>query len=233
MKIITLSLVAALAVNTAFAGGDIAPVEPAMAVETPMAEVSALEISANVAATSNYVWRGMTQTNNSPAVQGGFDLGYNGFYAGVWGSNVSWIDDAANSLEADFYAGYAGEVAGIGYDIGYILYAYPNASDANNFEEAYVGLSKDFGGFGVNAKYSFGIDTAPDDLEIGASVALPADIGLSASYGDYDTVGTRYSVALAKTFGKFEISLGYYDFTADSGSAADEDNIVAAISTSF
>lgn len=231
MKITKFSLIATLAITTAFAGGDIAPVEPS--IQTPIVEESsALEISANLAVTSNYVWRGMTQTANSPAVQGGFDLGYNGFYLGTWGSNVEF-GDTNNNLEADFYAGYASEIAGIGYDIGIIQYAYANDSDALNFEEVYVGLSKDFGTFGVNGKYSFGLDNAPDDYEVGATVALPSDFGLAASYGDYDTYGTRYSVALTKTLGKFEVSIGYYDFSADAGSASDEDNIVASLSTSF
>ena len=228
MKFTTLSLVAALAVSTAFAGGDIAPVEPAI-VEVPAAE-SALEISANMAVTSNYVWRGMTQTSNSPAIQGGIDLGYKGFYLGTWGSNVEF-GDTENSLEADFYAGYAGEAMGIGYDVGIIQYSYPHNSDALNFEEAYVGLSKDFDGFGINGKYSFGLDDAPDDYEVGASVGLPMDFGLEAAYGDYDTVGERYSVALTKTVGKFDLSVGYYDFTGET--LPDEDNIVASISTSF
>jgi len=234
MKFTKLSLVAALAVSTAFAGGDITPIEPA--VEAPVVAESALEISANLAITSNYVWRGMTQTSNSPAVQGGIDLGYKGFYLGTWGSNVEF-GDTANNLEADFYAGYASELAGIGYDLGYIYYAYPNESDAFNFDEAYIGLSKDFGDFGVNGKYSFGLDSendTPDYWEVGATAKLPMDLGLSATYGDFDDVGTNYIVSLAKEFGKFEVSLAYTDFSADSISGLDdEDHIVATISTSF
>ena len=207
MKLTKLSLVAALAVSTAFAGGDIAPVEPV--VEAPVVEESALEISANLAITSNYVWRGMTQTANSPAVQGGIDLGYKGFYLGTWGSNVEF-GDTANNLEADFYGGYAGEIGGFGYDIGYIYYAYPNESDAFNFDEAYVGLSYDFGVAAVNGKYSFAIDSNADTddyWEVGASANLPMDITLAGAYGDWDAdIGSNWIVSLAKTFGKFEPS---------------------------
>ena len=231
MKLTTLSLAAALAVNTAFAGGDfVDTVEPV--VETPVVEESALEISANLAITSNYVWRGMTQSSKSPAVQGGIDLGYNGFYLGAWGSNVEFKDGSNNNLEADIYAGYAAEIAGIGYDIGFIQYAYPNDSDALNFEEAYIGLSKDFGAFGVNGKYSFGLDDAPDYWDLGASAALPMDSTLAFTYGDYDTYGTNYIVSLAKEFGKFEISVAYTDFEAEVGPYT-EDHIVGTISTSF
>jgi len=236
MKLTKLSLVAALAVSTAFAGGDIAPIEPVAVVETPAAE-SALEISANLAITSNYVWRGMTQTANSPAVQGGIDLGYKGFYLGTWGSNVEF-GDTANNLEADFYAGYAGEINGLGYDLGYIYYAYPNESDAFNFDEIYLGLSYDWTSFGVSGKYSFGLDSnidTSDYWEVGASAKLPMDITLAAGYGDWkDDIGSNYIVSLAKEFGKFEITLAYTDFSADSKSGlSDEDHIVGTISTSF
>jgi len=236
MKLTKLSLVAALAVSTAFAGGDIAPVEPAVEAPVVVEEASALEISANLAIASNYVWRGMTQTANSPAVQGGLDLGYNGFYLGTWGSNVEF-GDTANNLEADFYAGYAGSVEGFGYDLGYIYYAYPNESDAFNFDEAYIGLSYDWTSFGVSGKYSFGLDSnidTTDYWEVGASAKLPAEITLAASYGDYDELGTNYLISLAKEFGKFEITLAYTDFSADSITGlSDEDHIIGTISTSF
>ena len=194
--------------------------------------VAGVEVSANVAGTSNYIWRGMTQTNNAPAIQGGIDFGLNGFYAGIWGSNVSWTTVPANSLESDFYAGYAGEYNGLGYDIGYIKYAYPKSS-VDEFEEAYIGLSYDFGVLSLAAKYSAGQDTAPDDMEISTSIPFAGNYTLDASYGDYDTVGTRYSVALGTSIGKFDVSLGYYDFSADAGAAADEDNVVLTVSTSF
>lgn len=229
MKLTKLSLIAALAVSTAFAGGDIAPVEPV--VKAPAAEESALEVSANLAITSNYVWRGMTQTADSPAVQGGIDLGYKGFYLGTWGSNVEF-GDTDNNLEADFYAGYAGEFSGIGYDVGYIAYTYPNESDDFNFEEAYVGLSYEVGSVGVSGTYAFGMDDMPDYWEVGASVGLPMDMTLAGSYGDYEDTGSNYLISIAKEVGKFEVSLAYSDFESDAGDA-DEDAIIATISTSF
>jgi len=236
MKIITLSLVAALAVTSAFAGGDIEPIEPVGVAEVAPAAQSDFTASANLAITSNYVWRGMTQTSNAPAVQGGIDLGYKGFYLGTWGSNVDSNVASDNSLEADFYAGYASQIVGIGFDIGYIMYTFPNTgvSASDNADEIYLGLSKDFGMFGVNGKYSFALD---DDIntdywEVGGDIALPMEISLGASYGDFEDVGTNYSVSLAKEFGKFEFKVAYTDFEGDAG-RADEDHIVGTISTSF
>jgi len=224
MKSLKLSLIAAIAATTL--------------VTTSVVADSGVSISANVAATSNYVWRGMTQTNNAPAVQGGIDFGYNGFYAGVWGSNISWTTEADSTLEADFYAGYAGEFSGIGYDLGYIRYAYPKAQDSYNFDEVYLALSKDFGVASISAKYSKQVDGPTGyeklyDIEGTISTSLPQDIGLDLTYGKYEKNGKRVLVGLSKTYGKFDLSLAYSDFKHDTNSASDEDHIIATISTSF
>jgi len=92
-----------------------------LAVSTPFvhAEDSPHEFSANVALTTDYRFRGLSQTNEDPAIQGGFDYGYSGdalpvsFYAGVWASSLDFDvadpDDA--DLEIDFYGGFTGEFA--------------------------------------------------------------------------------------------------------------------------
>jgi uncharacterized protein (TIGR02001 family) len=239
MKKNKLSLAAFLMLGTlAFAGGDITPVEPAAVAPAPAAEeASDLTYSANVALTSNYVWRGLTQTDNSAAIQGGFDLGYKGFYAGAWASNVEFGSVLDESIELDLYGGYKGEVAGIGYDLGYIEYIYPHNSTALNFGEAYVGLSKSIGDLGLSGKYYFGVDAPSgvkklDYYEFGASYTLPYDMSIGATYGDYEDVGSNYSVKLSKTFGKFTASVAYTDFNADLG-GTDQDHIVGTISTSF
>ena len=70
--------------------------------------LQAAEFESNVAIANDYVWRGMTQTSEEPAISGGFDIaGDNGLYFGTWASNVEFGDGAA--LELDWYAGYAGE----------------------------------------------------------------------------------------------------------------------------
>lgn len=241
MKMTKLSLVAILAVSAAFAGGDIEPmVEPvveAPVVVEPVTEESAFEASANMAITSNYVWRGLTQSSNNPAIQGGIDFGFNGLYVGTWLSNVDYGDDAVT--EADFYGGYAGEIAGLGFDLGYIIYKFPASGYTEDLEEVYLGLSKDFDGFGISGKYSYSLndDVLGDYWEVGASVALPADITLAAGYGDQEGAngedfGTNYIVSLAKTFGNFEVSVAYTDFSSDDDTY-EEDNVVATISASF
>jgi len=234
MKVKKLSLIAIMAISSAlYADGDISAAE---AVSTPASDFT---YSTNMALTSNYVWRGISQTDNSPAIQGGIDLGYKGFYAGVWGSNVEFGSVLDESMELDLYGGYKGEIAGIGYDLGYIEYAYPHNSSALNFGEVYAGLSKSIGDIGLSGKYYFGADAPSgvkklDYYELGASYALPYEISLGATYGDYEDIGSNYSVKLSYPIGKFTISLAYTDFNADSLSGYDdEDHIVGAISTSF
>ena len=97
------------------------------------------EFESNVALSSDYIWRGMTQTAEEPAISGGFDIaGESGLYFGTWASNVEFGDGAA--LELDWYAGYANELDnGFSYDIGYLAYTYPG-EDSLDFEEIYLGL---------------------------------------------------------------------------------------------
>jgi uncharacterized protein (TIGR02001 family) len=108
----------------------------AFAEEAAAPEVS--PITANVTVASNYIYRGLTQTNNKPAIQGGFDYAHeSGFYVGNWNSNISWISDSyggggqgAHSvtapIEMDFYAGFKKELIGEGFasDFGVLQYYY-------------------------------------------------------------------------------------------------------------
>lgn len=87
--------------------------------------------SSNVAFTSDYYVRGISQTYHKPALQGGFDVEHSsGFYAGVWSSNVSDDTFPDANLEIDVYGGYGGEFgdSGVGYSVGLIGYTYPGGN---------------------------------------------------------------------------------------------------------
>jgi len=86
----------------------------------------------NLGLYSQYIFRGLTQTGEEPAIQGGVDYTHaSGFYLGAWGSNISWLEDAGlyenSSLELDVYGGYRNSFGetGINYDIGLLQYIYP------------------------------------------------------------------------------------------------------------
>ena len=126
---------------------------------------SAVEISSNVGLSSDYIWRGMTQTNGDISVNGGFDLSTDmGFYIGTWASNADMVTTDANdkvtakaSMELDIYLGFSGEMAeNMTYDVGYISVIYPG-NDALDFEEAYVG----FNIYGLSILYSDGQNDMP------------------------------------------------------------------------
>ncbi len=179
-----------------------------------------ISLSGNVALTTDYVWRGMTQNAGDPAISGGFDLeDDSGFYIGAWASNVLAADSGeTGSLELDGYLGYTGSFNDdAGYDIGYIAYTYPGV-DSLDFEEAYI--SFDF--YGAYVLYAAGEGTATNYGEIGFSTdAGPGSF--SISYGDYEDTGTNYLVGYDWTVGDFTLGFYYSDFNHDSNPAKDED----------
>ena len=102
-------------------------------------------LSANVSVTNNYIWRGLTQTENEAAVQGGIDWASDsGFYVGTWVSNVKYGPSDVYSYENDIYAGYAFSAGGLDFDIGYLYYNYDKEADFD-FGEVYGSIG--FGGF--------------------------------------------------------------------------------------
>ena len=175
-------------------------------------------VSANVSFTSDYIWRGMTQSD-APVIQGGFDFAAdNGFYAGIWGSNVNFNNGAGSEL--DYYFGYATEVGSVGVDVGYISYEYIDSTPDATFDETYLGLS--FGDFGVS--FAFG---DYDYTEV--SYAL-GDV--SFSYGDYDGYGSNFLISYGFSCGSYDCGLAYSDFS-DDGYGADEDALVFSVSASL
>jgi uncharacterized protein (TIGR02001 family) len=98
--------------------------------------------SGSVGLFSQYIFRGLTQTDRDPAMQGNFDINHSsGLYLGMWGSNISWPRDryldnsseqatfykSGGSLEIDVYGGFKSEIGktGLGIDLGALQYYYP------------------------------------------------------------------------------------------------------------
>jgi uncharacterized protein (TIGR02001 family) len=101
------------------------PALPALADTAP-----ASPFTTNVSLTTNYLYRGISQSGAKPALQGGFDYANaNGVYIGAWGSSISWLSDggvASNAgLELDTYAGYKATAGAVSYDVGFLRYNYP------------------------------------------------------------------------------------------------------------
>ncbi len=210
---------------------------PAMAEESPF--------SANVSITTNYLYRGLSQTANKPALQGGFDYAHaSGFYAGVWGSSISWISDgntAVNSAgtEFDTYMGFSGEASGIGYDVGLLAYNYPadyGTALTANTTEIYGSVSYMF----LTAKYSrstgnlFGVANSSGSgyLDLSASYDLEG-VSLGAHYGKQTVANnsssdyTDFNVSVSKEIGGYGFSVMYSKANVTGGLVDNQGNDLA------
>ncbi len=122
-SLVTIAVLGTLALPSAAFAADAAPAA---------APAPAYTVSYNVGLFSQYIFRGLTQTDKKPALQGGVDFSHaSGLYMGAWGSNISWLEDGAyydnSSLELDVYGGYRNTLGetGLGYDLGVLQYIYP------------------------------------------------------------------------------------------------------------
>ena len=185
-----------------------------------IATAAQAEFSGNVALSTDYVWRGVSQTDGNPSISGGFDYSHDsGFYAGIWGSNVDFQSDA--NIELDLYGGWTHDFRnGFGLDIGVIGYNYPSEDDLN-FQELYLGGSYSF----FSAKYSYDPDNqngyleAAVDFEVGQGVNLGFHVG-GYNFDQGDDY-TDYKLSASKEFGGFGFELAYTDTDLDNSDVAD------------
>jgi len=154
--------------------------------------VAAAELSANAAITSNYIWRGVTQTSDQAAGQGGIDWGHgSGLYVGTWVSNVNF-DNSDDGYEMDVYAGFGGEVGSLGYDLGVLTYQYPVTPEFN-FTEVYVSGTASIVTIGLN----YTVDAASgNDAENTAGASGLFDSGDTYVYGSLDFPAGKSDVSV-------------------------------------
>ena len=208
----------------------------------------------NVGAFSEYMFRGISQGAGA-AVQGGLDYAHDsGFYVGTWASNIGFGGAGSNSAEVDGYAGFAGKVGGLGFDIGAIYYWYSEEDEVSaelNTFEIYGGLS--YGPVGVKYYYSdeanffIGDGNAEDAAYLLGTLALPINdtINFTASVGFYDgdeierllvteDSYTDYSVGLAKSIdGGMTFTLQLIDTDIDVGGTDDDLQALVGFKKSF
>lgn len=192
----------------------------------------------NVGAVSDYRYRGISQTQLEPAVQGGIDLTLpQGFYLGTWASSIKWIDEFGGDAHAelDFYGGWKGEVgAGLTLDVGALRYQYPNAVTAEwtanafvspNTTELYAALSYEM----FTLKYShavsnlFGTDNSKGSgyidlsasFDVGQGLLLAPHVGHQTVKNAGDFSYTDYSLTLSKDFNGLVPSLAVVGTNAD------------------
>ena len=146
-------------------------------------------LSGNVSLTTDYTFRGISQTLQQPALQGGMDLRHpSGFYLGTWGSSVNFgeanLEEAGPraQLEMDVYGGYGLSLLPVAtFDLGVLYYMYPGASGQRNYDflELGLGASRTLGGVtgGLSAKYSPDFFAGSGEgFYYGASAGIPISL---------------------------------------------------------
>jgi uncharacterized protein (TIGR02001 family) len=207
-------------------------------------EGSAWSVEGSVSAMSDYVWRGVSQTQEDPAAQAELTLSHeSGFYVGAFLSNVDFTgpddeDDGMNT-EANLWVGYNHEINdSMNLDVYYIRYFYPGVNEGFDidFNEVTVAL-----GFGGN--YTASVSYSDDAMKLGGSslyYSLAGEwelesgftVGASVGYYDLDSAidesYTDYGVSIGKSFGPMDVSLWYTNTSGfnevldeNLGSAAD------------
>lgn len=207
-------------------------------------------LSGTAAATTNYLFRGITQTLDKPTVQAsiGYDFG-NGFSASIWGSGVDF-GDGKSSLETDYSATYATSWNDINFSVGGIFYAYHTSPSAlkYNYFEGWAGVSHNFGPFTANASvyYSpefFGVTKSGWYASIGAGVPITDWLSASANYG-YQTVDqpgyfitkdsySNWNLGLTATYKAFSLSGMYSQTDLPNVGGLQDSKFVVTLGASF
>lgn len=182
---------------------------------------------------SDYAFRGISQTQEDPALQASFDYVHeSGFYAGIWGSNVDFtapgVPDDGADVEIDTYLGWRFPLGErVSADVQFIRYNYPGTNSGIDYDynefigkltfdwlTAGIGWSSDVFGSGESAPYYFA----------SGAWSLPHDFALSAGIAHYDLDNvfsegyTDWNIGVSRQFGLFKIGLTYVG-TDDNGEA--------------
>jgi len=198
-------------------------------VSTPALAIEGL--SANATVTTNYLFRGIPQSADNPAVQGGLDyaFGDSGFAVGTWASSVNFRDDPNGDntiFELDLYASYSGSIGNFGYNVGVIGYLYPSQSSAVDpkwdFFEINGGISYDFGVAAVSGKIFYSPDNIGSSTWYwtgGVTVPLGSIFALNGNIGYWDWQDTGYdgldaldwNIGISATYEIYTLAVMYAD----------------------
>lgn len=194
-----------------------------LAVLLTMSGLAQADVTGNLGLTTDYRFRGISQTQNSVALQGGIDYSHaSGFYAGNWNSSISSeLFPGSSGIESDVYAGYKKDIyKGLTVDVGSYNYFYPRANTNADTYELYAGLS-----YGpVSTKYSrslsdyFGVANTKGTQYFQADVAYPVIDKLTAKahVGRTDVDGnsalnyTDYNVGVVYDYKGYNLGATYY-----------------------
>ena len=184
------------------------------------------QLSYNAALTSEYRYRGLSQTRLDPALQGGVDYvhGPTGWYAGTWLSTIKWTRDLGGDgdVEWDLYGGKRGQLsASVSYDVGALYYFYPSNRlnpDADTFElygrlaygPGYIKYSHSTTNlFGTPDSRNSGYLDVGADIEVGRGLLLNLHVGRQRVRNNGSLSYTDYKIGLTKDFGVASVALAW------------------------
>lgn len=204
-------------------------------------------IGGSITATSNYVFRGFSQTLEDPALQAGVTLSHeSGFYAGFWGSNVNF-GDGETDLEFDFIAGYGGALGeSTSFDINVVYYTYPGAVSGSefNFVEIGGGITHDFGALSVGVKVAYSPEFFGDvgdafwgglnvSVPLGDYVTISGNVG-KQWYADVDDADyLHYDIGVTFAYENVSLDLRFIDTDVDPVADLVDEYFVATLGFSF
>ena len=202
---------------------------PALAQEQPAEH----QVSYNAAITSDYRYRGLSQTRLDPALQGGVDYvhGPTGLYVGTWLSTIKWTKDLGGdgNIEWDIYGGKRGQLtADLSYDVGGLYYYYPDNGlnpRANTFElygrlgfgPAYVKYSHATTNlFGTADSKRSGYLDVGADVDAGKGFIVNLHVGRQRVENNSAFSYTDYKLGVTKDFGVATLSLAWIKANTDA-----------------
>ena len=199
------------------------------------------DVDWNLGVTSDYVFRGYTQTTEDAAIFGGVDVTAGNFYAGAWVSNVDFGDDT--DAEFDIYGGYRTEAAGFAVDVGVVGYLYvsqPTGADYD-YAELKAAASRAFGPVTLGAAVYwspdfFGADEEATYVEANAAFSPAAQWTVSGAVGhqalDVNADYATWNAGVAYAFSDHvAIDLRYHDTDVDG--PLSDDRVVGALKFLF
>ena len=199
-------------------------------------KIGPAEITYNAGYTSNYLWRGMTQNDNSGAASIGADAALpGGLYLGIWTSAASGTN---YTQEVDYYGGITHSAGPATFDVGYIAYVYPGTdAGVSNFGEFYGKITFAPEKVPYSVKISYFVDdqelaNAENYLE--GSVSYDAGVaGINYTYGDYDKTSKFWSVGLSKELLGLGFTLAYTDTNLDAAGTQDTEKVTLSLVKTF
>lgn len=222
---------------------------------------AAVEVSGGVALTNNYLFRGVSQTENGMAIQGELTATHeSGAYVSVWGSSISFgggADDSTGAgMEGNLLLGYAGEVGDIGYDVGVMRYFYPGADKKDgaerlSYNEVYgsvsyagatLGLAYSDNYFGETGRFLY--TYAGYELELMENLTAAAHVGFNSFrnnkpeqfIGDDVKSYVDYSIGLGYAVGGVDLGVAYVGVDKRGKTAFKDDGVnkvVFSVAKSF